>query len=243
MPATLDITESQTMTALRGLVLAALPAMEVVQAQINRVAEPGGLNFVDFNSILRERLDTNVHDYADALFAGKIAGDVLTVTAMGFGAVVPGRQLFGTGVATGTRIAAYGTGSGGVGTYVVDTPQALSQRNLAAGVVNLRQSTRLGVQIDVHGPQSANNAQILSTILRDELAVDLLAESGFDVTPLYADSPRQLPYLNDQHQVENRWIVETSLEVNPTVIWPQQFASSLRVGLIEVDSTFPPTES
>lgn len=241
-PATLDLTESQTMIALRGLVLAVLPTMEVVQAQVNRVAEPSGLNFVDFNSVVRERLDTNTHDYADALFAGKISGTTLTVTAMGFGEVVVGRQLFGTQVADGTRITDFGTGSGGIGTYVVSVPQTLSERRLAAGIMNLRQSTRLEVQIDIHGPASGDNAQILSTVLRDELAIELLAQSGFDVTPLYADSPRQIPFLNGEHQVENRWIVSTSLEVNPTVSWPQQFASSLRVGLIEVDEQFPPTE-
>jgi hypothetical protein len=51
---------------------------------------------------------------------GSIAGDVLTVTAVGSGTVVAGGTLSGTGVASGTKVLSQLTGTaGGAGTYRV----------------------------------------------------------------------------------------------------------------------------
>lgn len=55
---------------------------------------------------------------------GSIAGNTLTVTAVGSGTIYPGATISGTGVVTGTKIASQLTGAaGGVGTYLVDTLQ------------------------------------------------------------------------------------------------------------------------
>lgn len=52
---------------------------------------------------------------------GSIAGDVLAVTVVGSGTVVPGATISGTGVATGTKVVGQLSGAaGGVGTYAVD---------------------------------------------------------------------------------------------------------------------------
>jgi len=59
-----------------------------------------------------------------ASVTGSINGNVLTVTAVGSGVLVVGGTLSGTGVATGTQIAAQLTGTaGGVGTYTVTIPE------------------------------------------------------------------------------------------------------------------------
>lgn len=57
-----------------------------------------------------------------ASVTGSIADDVLTVTAVGSGTLVVGGILSGTNVAAGTYITALGTGTGGVGTYLL-TPR------------------------------------------------------------------------------------------------------------------------
>lgn len=60
---------------------------------------------------------------------GSIANDVLTVTAVASGTVYPGATISGTGIATGTKIAAQLTGTaGGVGTYSL----TVSQQNSVA---------------------------------------------------------------------------------------------------------------
>lgn len=53
-------------------------------------------------------------------FTGSISNNVMTISAVGSGAVVVGGTLSGTGVATGTKVVSQLTGTpGGVGTYVV----------------------------------------------------------------------------------------------------------------------------
>lgn len=54
---------------------------------------------------------------------GSIAGNVLTVTAVGSGTVVPGGTISGTGVASGTKVLSQLSGTaGGIGTYQVSIP-------------------------------------------------------------------------------------------------------------------------
>ncbi len=72
-----------------------------------------------------------------AVFTGTIddgtppgAGTVLNVTAVTSGTIELGMQLTGTGVTAGTRITAYGTGSGGTGTYTVDTSQEVTSTTI-----------------------------------------------------------------------------------------------------------------
>lgn len=56
-------------------------------------------------------------------FTGSIAGDVLTITAVGSGVAVAGGTLSGSGVASGTKIVSQLSGTtGGVGTYRVSIP-------------------------------------------------------------------------------------------------------------------------
>ena len=72
-----------------------------------------------------------------AVFTGTIddgtppgAGTVLNVTAVTSGTIELGMQLTGTGVTAGTRITAYGTGSGGTGTYTVNTSQEVASTTI-----------------------------------------------------------------------------------------------------------------
>lgn len=105
------------------------------------------------------------------------------------------------------------------------------------------QPISLTVQIDVHGPNSADNAQIVSTMFRSDWAVRQFATSGFDVTPLYAGDPHQAPFVNGEQQVENRWTFDAVMQCNPIVTTPQDFAGEVHVGtrgIINVDAAYPP---
>jgi hypothetical protein len=77
-------------------------------------------------------------------------------------------------------------------------------------------------------------------MLRDDYAMAQFSTSGFDVTPLYADDPKQVPFLNGEQQYETRWIVEAVLQVNPVVSVPQQFMDAASITLVEVDAAYPP---
>ncbi len=56
----------------------------------------------------------------------------LTVTGITSGVLMVGDTLSGTGVTTGTTITAFGTGTGGIGTYTVNNSQTVSSRTITA---------------------------------------------------------------------------------------------------------------
>ena len=66
---------------------------------------------------------------------GSIANTTLTITVVNAGTLVVGSVIEGTGITAGTTIIAFGTGSGGVGTYVVDTSQNASSTTISAPII------------------------------------------------------------------------------------------------------------
>ena len=102
------------------------------------------------------------------------------------------------------------------------------------------QPTQMTVQLDVHGPSSGDNAQIISTLLRDGYACEAMGSWGFDIQPLYAGDPHQVPFINGESQLEERWVVDAVLQVNPVVAPVQDFADAVTIGLIDVDAVYPP---
>ena len=71
-----------------------------------------------------------------SVFTGSITNNVLTVTAITSGAIALGMTLSGTGITSGTKIVAFGSGAGGnvneVGTYIVNISQNVASTTLNA---------------------------------------------------------------------------------------------------------------
>lgn len=65
-------------------------------------------------------------------FTGSISAETLTVTAIPSGNIALGMYLSGSGVTSGTQITAFGTGSGGVGTYIVSPEQTASSTTITS---------------------------------------------------------------------------------------------------------------
>ena len=103
------------------------------------------------------------------------------------------------------------------------------------------QPTHFTIQLDVHGPFSMDNATIISTMFRDQYAIDAFATANQgDIVPLYADDPRQSPFMNAEDQYENRWIVEANIQVNQLISSVlQQSADQLNATVINVEATYP----
>lgn len=78
---------------------------------------------------------------ASASFTASISGTTMTVSAVASGSVLVGAVISGTGVTAGTRIVGYGTGTGGTGTYTVDTSQTVSSTAITSS-----SPTRITVQ-------------------------------------------------------------------------------------------------
>ncbi len=242
--ASVSPTQSDIQKVLRAFLLDVLPSgtVDVIQGKDNKVPEPALPNYVVMTPTRRSRLSTNGDSFVDSLFTGSIAGTVMTIATVVRGAIKIGSVVFGVGVSAGTKVTAFLTGAGGVGTYTVTPSQTVALKTLAAGSRDMLQPTNVNIQLDVHGPLAADNAQIIATALCDEYATQKFAEhpGGYDVTPLYAEDPREMPFVNGEQQYESRFVIEVGLQANQVVSVPQQFASAVDVGLISVDAEYPP---
>jgi hypothetical protein len=69
---------------------------------------------------------------AAAIVTGSISGTTLTVSAVTSGSLKLGQTIEGTGITDGTIITAFGTGSGGAGTYTVSASQTVSSTTIYA---------------------------------------------------------------------------------------------------------------
>jgi hypothetical protein len=67
-----------------------------------------------------------------AIVTGDISGTTLTVSAVTSGTLKIGQTIEGSGVTDGTIITAFGTGSGGAGTYTVSASQTVSSTTIYA---------------------------------------------------------------------------------------------------------------
>jgi len=238
------VTQDSIWSALRTFLAEILPsnvgAANIIQAQVNRVAQPRDDDFVVMTLLRRGRLATNQDTLLDAVFLGSIAGDILTITEVVEGSLAAGQHVFGTGIEAGTLVTGTVGGTGGIGTYRVSPSQTVASGTISGGQVLAMQETQISVQIDVHGPNSADNAQVISTLMGDDYAsTRISAISGGVLSPLYAEDPRQMPFTNEQQQVENRWIVGVELQINPAVSIPQEFAGVVEVQPLDVDATYP----
>ncbi|HEV7214157.1 MAG TPA: hypothetical protein VGP33_03455 [Chloroflexota bacterium] len=240
MMAYISSTEYQTLVALRTFLTAILPAgVAVIRAEQSRVPEPSGTDFVVMTPTHRERLSTNVASYEDTLFLGGISGTVLTVNSISSGTMGVGQPISGPGVVTGTVVTALGTGTGGVGTYAVLPSQSAPTAQLLGGEYNVLQPTQITFQLDIHGPSSADNAQIISTLIRDTYACQSMAAT-IDAQPLFASEPRQAAFQNAEQQFEYRWTMDVVIQANPVITVQQDFADKLIVTPVEIDATYPP---
>ncbi len=243
---TVTPTQDAAQIALGNFLAQVLPSsVEIIAGNDNRVPSPRASSFVIMTPLRFARLRTNIDTPEDVRFTGSIAASpaVLTVTAVAFGTINEGASVFGTGVAANTKIVDQLSGTpGGVGTYSVSVGQTLASQTLSAGQNVLEQGAEVTFQLDFHtlDNTSADLAQTVATTMRDPYGVQVFADQNLGVVPLYADDPRQVPFINENQQYEWRWVLEASMQVNQAVRVPQQFADEAVVGIVDVDAAYPP---
>jgi hypothetical protein len=76
---------------------------------------------------------TPIPGYTNGQFTGSQSGTTLTITAVTTGQISIGQILTGAGVASNTTVTGFKTGSGGVGTYTVNTSNTVVSTTLTAG--------------------------------------------------------------------------------------------------------------
>lgn len=240
MPAaTISLTQSAALTALRGFVLGVLPAgIECIRGQDNRVPEPPGVDFVVMTPLAERRMAYNTATFADTIITGSIAGTTLTVAAVSQGEapLAVGNAVIDTtgALAANTVITALGTGSGGVGTYTVSPSQTVASETMYVDVRSDLTPTELTVQIDVHGPNSTDNTKILESLLISGYGFSQFIASGVDMQALYCHEARQVPFINAENQYEYRWTLDAVLQINPVTSTATQFFDHIALTTTDV---------
>ena len=89
------------------------------------------------------------------------------------------------------------------------------------------------VQLDLHGPQSADQAQLVAATFLTPAT--FAAFKGSAVAPLDLLSVRSEPFLDGEKQQEQCWILDLALQINQTLTTGQDFAAALAVTLVPIE--------
>jgi hypothetical protein len=188
--------------------------------------------------------DSSLRDYPQAIaetyFTGSINNSTtLNVTAITSGLLQVGSVITGTGVATGTKITALGTGTGGIGTYTLNISQLVVQTSMTANgiIYNHEQGT--------NDNTTAMTSYIASSdfdlgdgdqlILSKRIIPDLNFSGSTAALPavtMYI-KPRNFPG-NAYSNVDSEQVIETSVDVYTEQIFMRARARQMA---IEIEST------
>jgi len=122
--------------------------------------------------------------------------------------------------------------------FVIMTPGA--RRRLATNVQFLDESedptTRdvvsmfaVETQLDFHGVESGNNAQLIASMTQDQYGAEFFADNYPEISPLYCGDPLQMPFITGEAQWGPRWTLRIHLQISPLVTVAQQYAQGITV--------------
>jgi hypothetical protein len=101
----------------------------------------------------------------------------------------------------------------------------------------LQTSKRIDVQIDFYGPDAGDYCNAVKTVFRSSYATEHFPSN---VVPLYCSDGIQSPMITAEQQWQSRWTLTASLQYNPAIDTPQQFADVATVDqIINVEVTYP----
>lgn len=99
----------------------------------------------------------------------------------------------------------------------------------ADGTATIYGPSRIDVQIDFYGAQAGEFCKTVKTAFRSHWG---FAHFPAGIKPLYTSDGMQTPLLTGEQQYESRWTLTASMQYNPTVAVPQDFADDLSVASI-----------
>lgn len=118
---------------------------------------------------------------------------------------------------------------------MVDLSVPATQYQPEADTATIYGPARIDIQIDFYGLEAGEFCKVVKTAFRSEWGFNQFIPG---IRPLYTDDGRQTPLLTGEEQYETRWTLTASLQYNPTVTVPQQFADVLEIAeFVDVDGT------
>jgi hypothetical protein len=95
---------------------------------------------------------------------------------------------------------------------------------------------RIDVQVDFYGASAGDYCKAAKTAFRSGWGFDAFP---VDIKPLYMSDGTQSPLITGEQQYESRWTLTASMQYNPTVTVPQEFADTLTVSVVNVERAYP----
>lgn len=99
-----------------------------------------------------------------------------------------------------------------------------------ADVADLQGSKRIDVQVDFYGTDSGDQCAAVATAFRSAWGYD---QFPVNIKPLYTSDGIQSPLITGEQQYSQRWTLTASLQYNPLVTVPQEFADVVVPNIIE----------
>lgn len=93
---------------------------------------------VNFPTPISLEIDDGITVDSIVSVVGSILNTTLTITAINNGAIFVGMPVNGTGVAPGTYVATFGTGTGGTGTYILNQGQNVTSTTFANSRISMQ---------------------------------------------------------------------------------------------------------
>lgn len=90
-----------------------------------------------------------------------------------------------------------------------------------AAMATLHGPSRIDVQVDFYGAQAGEFCKTAKTAFRSFWGYDHFPAN---IKPLYTSDSVQSPLTTGEQQYESRWTLTVSMQYNPTVTVPQEFA-------------------
>jgi hypothetical protein len=97
------------------------------------------------------------------------------------------------------------------------------------GTATVYGPSRIDIQIDFYGAQAGEFCKTVKTAFRSHWG---FAHFPAGIKPLYTSDGMQSPLTTGEQQYESRWTLTASMQYNPTVTVPQDFADDLGVASI-----------
>jgi hypothetical protein len=188
--------------------------------------------------------DSSLREYPQALAQTSFTGSfnnstTLNVTAISTGSLQVGSVITGTGVATGTKITALGTGTGGVGTYTVNISQLVVQTTMTADSIIYNHEQ--GLNNDTRAMESYIASSDFDLVDGDQfiLTKRIIPDFNFDGSTAALPEvtmyikPRNFPG-NAYSNTDSEAVIQTSVNVYTEQIFMRARARQMA---IQVEST------
>lgn len=105
------------------------------------------------------------------------------------------------------------------------------------GIKTITQQSEVSIQLDFFGSGAQSRMAQFVTLWRDSYAFDWFKAANLPVSPLYATERRQVQFINESDNFEQRWTVEALLQTSQSVTLSVETAINPGTfNLIEVDA-------